>query len=60
MYLFDTDTLSNIVKRKPSGILLGKLRDLPRAFQYTSTINVGEIYYGAIRSLKKRTNSEGI
>ena len=53
MYLFDTDTLSNIVKRKPSGILLEKLRDLPKAFQYTSAINVGEIYYGAIRSLKK-------
>lgn len=53
MYLFDTDTLSNIVKRRPSGLLLEKLQDLPKALQYTSTINVGEIYYGAKRSSKK-------
>ena len=42
MYLFDTDTLSNIVKRKPSGRLLEKLKETPKAFQYTSAINVGE------------------
>jgi predicted nucleic acid-binding protein len=53
MYLFDTDTLSNIVKRKPSDILLEKLRDLPKALQFTSAINIGEIYYGAKRSPKK-------
>ena len=53
MYLFDTDILSNIVKRKPSGLLLEKLRDLPKALQYTSAINIGEIYYGAKRSPKK-------
>ena len=52
MYLFDTDILSNIVKRKPSGLLLEKLRDLPKALQYTSAINVGEIYYGAKRIFK--------
>lgn len=53
MYLFDTDTLSNVVKRKPSGKLLQKLEDTPIAFQYTSAVNVGEIYYGANRSSKK-------
>jgi len=30
MYLFDTDVLSNIVKRNPSQILLEKLGTLPR------------------------------
>jgi tRNA(fMet)-specific endonuclease VapC len=54
MYLFDTDTLSNVVKRKPSGRLLEKLEETPIAFQHTSAINVGEIYYGANRSSKKR------
>jgi predicted nucleic acid-binding protein len=54
MYLFDTDTLSNIVKRKPSGRLLEKLEDTPKAFQYTSAINVGEIYYGASRTSRKK------
>ena len=54
MYLFDTDTLSNVVKQKPSGRLLQKLEEMPIAFQYTSAINVGEIYYGANRSSKKK------
>jgi tRNA(fMet)-specific endonuclease VapC len=54
MYLFDTDTLSNIVKRKPSGRLLEKLEETPKAFQYTSAINFGEIYYGANRSSRKK------
>jgi predicted nucleic acid-binding protein len=54
MYLFDTDTLSNVVKRKPSGRLLEKLEETPIAFQHTSAINVGEIYFGANRSSKKK------
>ena len=54
MYLFDTDTLSNVVKRKPSCRLLEKLEETPIAFQHTSAINVGEIYYGANRSSKKK------
>ena len=50
MYLFDTDTLSNIVKRMPSEKLLLRLRDLPMSLQYTTSINIGEIYYGACRT----------
>jgi len=53
MYLFDTDTLSNIVRRKPSQILLEKLEQVPEELQYTSSINIGEIYFGACRSDKK-------
>ena len=53
MYLFDTDTLSNVMKRKPSVRLLQKLEETPIAFQHTSAINVGEIYYGAHRSSRK-------
>jgi tRNA(fMet)-specific endonuclease VapC len=53
MYLFDTDTLSNIVKRKPAGHLLEKLSGLPKALQFTTAINLGEIYYGAHRSPRK-------
>ena len=53
MYLFDTDTLSNVVKRKPSEFLKRKLREISKEFQYTSSINIGEIYYGASRSDRK-------
>ena len=49
MYLFDTDVLSNIVKRNPSKTLLQKIQKLPKELQYTSSINIGEIYYGANR-----------
>jgi tRNA(fMet)-specific endonuclease VapC len=53
MYLFDTDVLSNIVKRNPSKTLLQKIQKLPRGLQYTSSINIGEIYYGANRSSRR-------
>jgi predicted nucleic acid-binding protein len=53
MYIFDTDSLSNIVKSRPSFHLLKKLKNLSSKFQYTTSINVAEIYYGAYRSPKK-------
>ena len=53
MYLFDTDVLSNIVKRNPSRTLLKKLGKLPKVMQHTSSINIGEIYYGANRSSRR-------
>ena len=53
MYLFDTDILSNIVKKTPSPRLVKKLKTLSRSVQYTTSINVGEIYYGACRSPRK-------
>jgi len=53
MYIFDTDTLNNIVKKKPSPMLIEKLRNLPRTVQPTTSVNIGEIYYGAYRSPEK-------
>jgi len=52
MYLLDTDVLSNVVKRQPSGLLIRKLKTVPRELQFTSAINIGEIYYGAGRSAR--------
>jgi predicted nucleic acid-binding protein len=49
MYLFDTDVLSNIVRKSPSPLLLEKLKRIPGEFQFTTSINIGEIYYGAKR-----------
>ncbi len=53
MYLFDTDTLSNVVKKKPSVRLLSKLKTITKDFQFTTAINISEIYYGAYRSEHK-------
>lgn len=54
MYLFDTDILSNIIKQRPSPVLLEILRPLPKSIQYTSAINIGEIYFGAYKSGKQK------
>ena len=50
MYLFDTDTISNILKSKPSVALLQRLESLPADEQFISAITVAEIVYGAMKS----------
>lgn len=50
MFLFDTDTLSQILKRTPSSTLLVRLATVPPEQQFTSAITVGEMVYGACRS----------
>lgn len=47
MYLFDTDTLSNLMKRTPSSRLLSRIRSTPVPAQFTSSITLGELIYGA-------------
>ena len=50
MFLFDTDIITNVLKKKPSPRLLKKLSGLPMAKQFISTITVSEIVYGAMKS----------
>ena len=52
MYLFDTDILSNLLSKRPSPRLLTRLTEVPAEQQFTSTITVGEIYYGVCRSAR--------
>ena len=54
MYIFDTDCLSNILKKAPSPLLVKKLEALPEDLQYTTSINVSEIYFGAYRSKNRK------
>ena len=54
MYLFDTDCISNILKKAPSPLMLKKLETLPKDLQFTSSINVSEIYFGAYRSRNRK------
>lgn len=53
MYLFDTDTITNILKPKPSKKLLNKLKSVSKHGQYISTITLQEIVYGAYKSRRK-------
>lgn len=54
MYLLDTDVLSNLMRRSPSGVLVSKVASVPPEHQFTSSITLGELMYGAHR-LKDRT-----
>ena len=49
MYLLDTDILSNLAKRTPSTALIAKLASVPPDDQFTSSITLGELLYGAYR-----------
>jgi tRNA(fMet)-specific endonuclease VapC len=48
-YLFDTDILSNLLRRAPSPSLLRRMALTPVDDQATSSITLGELYYGARR-----------
>ena len=50
MFLFDTDTLSQVLKRNPSSSLLARMANVPGEDQFTTSITVGEMVYGAHRS----------
>jgi predicted nucleic acid-binding protein len=49
MYLFDTDILSHIAKKRRTKALMTRLARTPRDSQYTSAVNAAEIYYGVFR-----------
>lgn len=49
-YLFDTDAISEVLKKKPAAAYLHWLRGIPREDQFTSAVVVGELYKGAFRS----------
>ena len=49
MYLLDTDILSNLLKRRPSTNLIAKLAVVPQEQQFTTSITMGELLYGAHR-----------
>ena len=53
-YLLDTDILSNLMRRSPSGALMARLSRVPPEHQFTSSITLGELMYRAHR-LTERT-----
>ena len=48
-WLFDTDALSEVLRRRPLAPYVAWLRTVPRADQFTSAVCVGELYKGAFR-----------
>ncbi|MFZ5776382.1 MAG: type II toxin-antitoxin system VapC family toxin [Thermodesulfobacteriota bacterium] len=52
MYLFDTDIITNVLKKQPSPLLLARLATTLRKQQHISTITISEIGYGACKSTR--------
>jgi len=50
MFLFDTDAITNLLKKIPSKTLIENISKLDKSEQYISSITVGEIAYGAFKS----------
>ena len=53
MFLFDTDTLSQVMKRQPLPSLLARMVAIPWDEQFTSAVTVGEMVFGAQRSPRR-------
>jgi tRNA(fMet)-specific endonuclease VapC len=54
VYCFDTDTLSAVIRRDPSLRLIRRLAQVPPSDQATTTINLGELLYGAAKRGSER------
>jgi tRNA(fMet)-specific endonuclease VapC len=54
MYCFDTDTLSAVIRRDPPLHLVRRLAQVPPTEQTTTTINLGELLYGAAKRGSER------
>ena len=48
-YLLDTDTLSDLMRRRPSAALLAHIQAVPSDEQVTSSIVIAEMFRGAYR-----------
>ena len=54
MYLLDTNILSNLMVKSPSDHLLEKMNSIPVGDQFTSSITLGELLYGALKKGSER------
>jgi predicted nucleic acid-binding protein len=59
-YLFDTDAISEVLRKKPAAAYLRWLENIPRAEQFTSAIVIGELFRGAFRSTDPSRHLENI
>lgn len=61
MYLLDTNILSDFMKKSPSPKLLERMSSVSTQDQFTSSITLGELAYGALKKgsnrLSKKLNS---
>jgi len=49
-YLFDTDAISELFRKRPLPTYVAWLKTVPREEQFSSAVVIGELYKGAYRS----------
>jgi len=59
-YLFDTDALSEPLRRRPLPSFISWLGTVPRADQFASAVSIGELYKGAFRTAESARHLENI
>jgi len=59
-YLFDTDAISEILKKRPISAYREWLSNIPREEQFTSAVVIGELYKGAFRSVDTERHLKNI
>ena len=59
-FLFDTDAVSEVLRKRPAPLYLEWLRKVPREDQFTSAVVAAELYKGAFRSERVRFHLENI
>lgn len=60
MFLFDTDMINNVLKKRSSKTLLERLTIVPKREQFISTITISEIVYGAVKSSRPEHHLENL
>lgn len=59
-FLFDTDAISEVLRRRPQPSYVRWLESIPRAEQFASAVAIGELYKGAYRSANPELHIERI
>jgi predicted nucleic acid-binding protein len=59
-FLFDTDAISEVLRKRPAPLYVEWLRTVPREDQFTSAVVAAELYKGAFRSERARFHLENI
>jgi tRNA(fMet)-specific endonuclease VapC len=59
-WLFDTDAISELLRRRPAPRYVEWLAGIPRSEQFTSAIVIGELFRGAYRSSDSSRHLENI
>jgi tRNA(fMet)-specific endonuclease VapC len=59
-FLFDTDAISELLRKSPSSTYIKWLMRVPREEQFTSAVVIGELYKGAYRSQARERHLSNI